>query len=353
MSIFDELPYPFQKPIAQELLRTMVALYRSEREAIALVEQHGIDQADVTPNLTTRQLWHELLIMGNQRGVTRDIVQAARGQFPKNPRAAILDALLNDQPVPVSAEPTDAAGNPAPFISGTDTVTKPEALLFFDDLTLPVGRVPGLIDTLRRMVDAAPAVCLLRTANGFGEFFGTGFRIAKNLILTNEHVLFPEKRIATRVFADFLFDIDGSGASLNMISLQGDAATIVGDRDDDWAVIKVAGMATTWPTIDLSAAPAPQAGDLAYILQHPGGHRKRLGFVRNTISDVTDRVVHYLTDTEPGSSGAPVFDAQGRCIALHHAGGEPQEVLGKPPVSKNEGILISRVLAGLQAKSVI
>jgi S1-C subfamily serine protease len=353
MSILDELPFPFQKPIAQELLRTMVALYRSEREATALVEQHGIDPADIPPNLTTRQLWHELLLMGNANGVTRDIVKAARAQFPNNPRAGILDAILNDQPVAVSAEPTDATGKPAPFISGTDTVTKPEALLFFDDLTMPVGRVPALIDTLRRMVEAAPAVCLLRTANAFGEFFGTGFRIAKNLILTNEHVLFPEKKIASLVFADFLFDIDGTGTALTMTSLQGDAATIVGDRDDDWAVIKVANMDAAWPTIDLAAAPTPQAGDLAYILQHPGGHRKRLGFVRNTISDVTDRVVHYLTDTEPGSSGAPVFDTRGRCIALHHAGGEPQEVAGKPPVSKNEGILISRVLAGLQAKNLI
>jgi len=38
---------------------------------------------------------------------------------------------------------------------------------------------------------------------------------------------------------------------------------------------------------------------------------------------------------------------------LHRAGGEPQEVLGKPPVSKNEGVLISRVAAGLHAKGVI
>ncbi len=331
----------------------MVALYRSEREAIALVEQHGIDPADVPPNLTPRQLWRELLLMGNALGVTGDIVRVARAQFPKNPRAATLDAVLADLPVAVSAEPTDASGNPAPFISGTDTVTTPEALLFFDDLTMPVGRVTGLIETLQRMVEVAPAVCLLRVANAFGEFFGTGFRIGPQLVLTNEHVLFPKNRKATRVFADFLFDTDVSGAALAITSLQGDAATITGDREDDWAIIKVTGMAAAWPTIDLAAAPAPQNGDLAYILQHPGGHRKRLGFVRNTISEVTDRVVHYLTDTEPGSSGSPVFDPLGRCVALHHAGGEPQEVLGKPPVSKNEGILISRVLTGLQAKGLI
>lgn len=118
MAIINELPYPFHKPMAQELLRTMVALYRSEREAIALVEQHGIDPADIKQNLTVRQLWHELLQMGNVRGVTADIVRAARLEFPKSPRAAFLDAVLADHVVPVSAEPPDAAtGQPTRFIS--------------------------------------------------------------------------------------------------------------------------------------------------------------------------------------------------------------------------------------------
>jgi len=64
-------------------------------------------------------------------------------------------------------------------------------------------------------------------------------------------------------------------------------------------------------------------------------------------------VVHYLTDTQEGSSGAPVFDAQGKLIALHHAGGRPQEVAGRAPLKKNEGIRISRIVAGLTAQGVV
>ncbi|MEO8703780.1 MAG: trypsin-like peptidase domain-containing protein [Kofleriaceae bacterium] len=353
MSILDELPYPFHKPMAQELLRVMLALYRSEREALFLVEQHGIDPADVTPNLTPRQLWHDLLQMGNARGVTADIVKAAREQNPKNPRADFLDSVLAGKTTPTSAEPTDNTGKPAPFITGDDKVTKPEALLFFDDLTIPTGGVPALIETLMHVVQRVPSVCLLRVKNPFGEFVGTGFRIGPELVLTNEHVLFPRRQVAVSVFADFDFDVDRDDKPLNVVSLPGDAASIAGNRDDDWAVVKVPGMAAAVPVIDLAAAPAPRVGDAAYILQHPAGRRKRLGYVRNTISDFDDRVVHYLTDTEPGSSGSPVFDTAGRCIALHHAGGEPQEVAGKPPVSKNEGILISRVLAGLKAKGLL
>jgi hypothetical protein len=352
MPIVDDLPYPFQKPAAQELLRTLVALYRTEREVIALVERFGIAPDGLVLGVSVRNLWHEVLQQSAIQGVTRQIVAAARDQYPNNPRAPFLLALLADKECPVSAEPTDATGAAAPFLRGSAEPTTPEALLFFDDLTLPCGRVPALIETLNRVLASVPSVCLLRVANLFGEFFGTGFRIGPNLILTNEHVLFPKKERAVSIQADFGFDIDPSGASLPVTSLAGDPATMVGMREDDWAVFQLAGMQPGWPILDLTA-PAPKAGDLAYILQHPGGQRKRLGFVRNTISDVDDRVVHYLTDTEPGSSGSPVFDAAGRLIALHHAGGDPVERAGKPPVRKNEGIAIGRVLAGLKAKGLM
>ena len=62
--------------------------------------------------------------------------------------------------------------------------------------------------------------------------------------------------------------------------------------------------------------------------------------------------MHYLTDTQEGSSGSPVFDQEGKLFALHHAGGRPQEVLGRAPLSKNEGIRINKIVKGLQDKGV-
>jgi S1-C subfamily serine protease len=218
---------------------------------------------------------------------------------------------------------------------------------------MPAGKVQNLIATLTKMIEIAPAVCLLRVENPFGSFFGTGFRIGDKMILSNHHVLFPKNQIATKVRADFGFDVDAKGVNIVVTPLPGTANTIMGEEADDWAVVEVPGMKATWPIVSLDGAPAPQIGDLAYILQHPGGQQKRLGFVRNTISDIDHRVVKYLTDTEPGSSGAPVFDTAGRLIALHHAGGRPVEVAGKPPVAKNEGIRISRVLARLKASGIV
>src|SRR5262249_31314290 len=155
------------------------------------------------------------------------------------------------------------------------------------------------------------------------QFFGTGFRIAPKLILTNHHVLYAKGAVAIHVQADFRFDVDATGASLPVKSLPGATASIRGEKPDDWAVIEVNDLQQDWARLPLAGAPVPKVGDPAYILQHPGGQQKRLGFVRNTISDVTDGVVRYLTDTEPGSSGAPVLDALGGLIGLHHAGGTP------------------------------
>jgi Trypsin-like peptidase domain len=159
------------------------------------------------------------------------------------------------------------------------------------------------------------------------------------------------RRLSCR--ADFGFELDAAGGGGHVTSLEGAIGTMNGEKGDDWAVIEIDGMQAAWPILALNAAPAPQSGDLAYIIQHPAGQHKRLGYVRNTISDVDDRIVRYLTDTRPGSSGAPVFDAQGRLVALHHAGGRPITVPGKPPLTKNEGIRISRAFARMRAFGLV
>jgi hypothetical protein len=294
MPIVDDFPFPFQDLAAQELMRVLAGLYRTEREAILFTQPFGIDPLSLTPGLSAINLWHDLLEELARQGNVRAAVKAAREQFSKNPRTPFLDALLADKPVACSAEPFSDHGP-----GFDDSVTAPEALLFFDDLTMAAGKVPNLITTLTKMIEIGPAVCLLRVESPFGSFFGTGFRISDKLILSNHHVLFPMRQMATGVQADFGFDVDANGASIAVTSLPGTTGTIQGEKADDWAVIEIPGMKPEWPILPLDAAPASRVGDLAYILQHPGGQQKRLGFVRNTISDIDDGVVRYLTDTEP------------------------------------------------------
>ena len=213
--------------------------------------------------------------------------------------------------------------------------------------------MPGLITTLQRLVALAPAVCRL-VVDVRGR--GTGFRISSDLLLTNWHVVHNASTgvRAGAVTAEFGYEDDGQGGEPAPTKIPCDVASIVTDSADDWAVIRAQQpLLDAWPAIKLSEAVEPVANEPAYIVQHPGGERKRLGFVRNQVSSFDDRVLHYLTDTQQGSSGSPVFDARGRLIGLHHAGGTPQQVVGKPPLAKNEGIRIPRIRKGLAERGVV
>jgi V8-like Glu-specific endopeptidase len=66
-----------------------------------------------------------------------------------------------------------------------------------------------------------------------------------------------------------------------------------------------------------------------------------------------DRLVQYLTDTLPGSSGAPVFDSDWHVVALHHSGGWLTEPASKRVFFRNEGIHINAVLRGLAANGLL
>lgn len=349
MGILDERAFPLGNPMAQELLLMLAEFYTSEEASERFVAQFGIRRIDIKPNQKPIDRWQNLLADLVRKGALRRAVEGAHEEFGDNPGVHFLKALLEDRSAPVSAQPRGKDGKP----NFDDTVTTKEALLFFNDLTMPVGEVANLIATLNKMVTLAPSICLLQVQGLADEFYGTGFRFGKDLILTNYHVLYPNDQVAAKVQVDFGFDVDANGSSTKVTSLAADAATIKGEKADDWAVIKVENMAEDWPALSLGGVPVPKVGERAFILQHPRGQKKRLGFVRNTISDVEDGVIRYLTDTQPGSSGSPVFDPQGRLIAVHHAGGRPSQVAGKPPVAKNEGVRISRVIERLKANNIL
>ena len=60
-------------------------------------------------------------------------------------------------------------------------------------------------------------------------------------------------------------------------------------------------------------------GEFVTIVQHPRGEKKQIALRENRIVDIPDRFLHYSADTEPGSSGSPVFNDQWEVVALHHA----------------------------------
>jgi len=346
-ALIDTFPYPWDQPEARELHVVLMQLYPSGKAAGFLAEDAGLNVGRINTDQAPYAVWREVLKLAASSQKTPKLIELARDENLDNPRRPFLDTLLARETPPLDSEPRGKDGAPS-FVRGTDDISKPEALLFHDDLTLPIGRLPWLMGVLETLKTLAPAVCRLEVVKDPMTRFGTGFRIASDLLLSNWHVLTIGGETPVRVTAEFGYDDDGAGGGLASKGIACDVSSIKGEAANDWAVIKVTQpLDDTIPILALSNAATPALGDPAFIVQHPLGNRKRVAYVRNSVTLLDDRVLQYLSDTQGGSSGSPVLNDRGRLIGMHHAGGRPQEFPGKPPLAKNEGVRIEAVQKGL------
>lgn len=350
-TLLADFPYPWAQPEAQQLHATLTQLYPSGSQAVALASRAGIAPGMVFAEQAPYAVWTDILDEAAAHGLLRALVEQAHHRLAAtSPARPFLAALLTDSPPPLAAEGDGAASG---FLHADDSISEPEALLYADDLTLLTNQVPALIATLQKLVRLAPAVCRLTVEVNDLRQYGTAFRIGPHLLLTNWHVLYNHRsqQPATSVLAEFGYESDAPHAG--SVAVPCDVASIQANQHNDWAVIQLAeSLGSEWPIIALTRLNRPLIRSAAYIIQHPGGSAKRLGYVRNQVSYVNDRLVQYLTDTQEGSSGAPVFNEQGEVIAVHHAGGQPHTLLGRPPIKKNEGILVSRILTDFDQRGI-
>jgi hypothetical protein len=93
-----------------------------------------------------------------------------------------------------------------------------------------------------------------------------------------------------------------------------------------------------------------------YIIGYPKGGDLRLSLDDNALLGCNERLLHYRTPTEGGSSGSPVFEAEDwRVVGLHHAGGRFEQVEDPPldgtppPYDANEGITVRAIKAAIAA----
>ena len=63
-----------------------------------------------------------------------------------------------------------------------------------------------------------------------------------------------------------------------------------------------------------------------------------------------DTRLRYKTNTQPGSSGSPCFDASFQWIALHHSGDPMYHSGGANAPRYNQGILVSAITALLETR---
>lgn len=99
-----------------------------------------------------------------------------------------------------------------------------------------------------------------------------------------------------------------------------------------------------------NALPVVNARARAYVVGHPQGAPLQVSLNDSLLLDIDDeeRLVHYRTPTEPGSSGSPVFNIRWQVIAIHHAGASNVPRLhGAGEYEANEGIALGAIRRAL------
>jgi endonuclease G len=233
------------------------------------------------------------------------------------------------------------------------------------------------INYLERGMRASRAVCRIEIRDERSRVVGhgTGFLVGPRLLLTNQHVLL-DKIEARHSLAEFDYENDVSSLPRPSIVFRLEPHVLYeSDRALDFALVAVEPIAVD----GTSALDAfghvklrPQSGkalmgEHVSIIQHPSGAPKQIAVRANRVVDVFDRYIRYKTDTEPGSSGAPVFSDEWEVVALHHAGVKERDKQGRvvnvdggvwtPDQGEdairwesNEGIRVSRILTHLQER---
>jgi len=206
--------------------------------------------------------------------------------------------------------------------------------------------------------------------------FGTGFLIGDNLLLTNNHVLVDAAE-ATGSFVEFDYELDEQDRPRSVVTfaLQPERFFMT-DKTLDYTLVFVQNesLAGGRQMSEFGRIPLIEAvgkvnvGHSVSIIQHPGGNRKSVALRDNTVKELLENVIQYEADTQPGSSGAPVFNDRWELVALHHSGVPKTNAAGKILRRDgaiwsesdgedqidwilNEGIRVSQIMAHLRANA--
>lgn len=203
------------------------------------------------------------------------------------------------------------------------------------------------ISFLSKGLERAKSVARVVLPTPKGSSVGTGFLTSNNLFFTNNHVISTKEQARD---ATIQFNYEFSDAGLPIVhdefKLDPDAIFATSTADD-WTCIKISSDANNkFAGLSLKKV-IVKKDDFVNIIQHPGGRRKELGLYHNLVTYVDDNIIQYLTDTEPGSSGSPVFNSEWEIVGIHHSGGMLREPGSTKPLLRNEGIAITKVLEGI------
>lgn len=334
-----------------------------------------------------------------------DLLDAARARWETSQpeRDGVMESLRNERPLETetpqrlnayakrlrtqvdSSHQTGASAIVKDLTTAINVIESqgPRAAPFPTQATAFLERVIGEAEEFLSVMFVKRAVVAARAVGRVVDSdtrrgFGTGFLVAPGILMTNHHVL-EEAKDAQKASIQFLYEleIDSRETTGHIFKLEPDRL-FHSDETLDMAIVAVAPLSLDGtPLTEFGKLPLVSAegkirkGQPVNIVQHPLAGRKQIVFRESTLialPEDADHVAHYTGDTQPGSSGSPVFSDRWEVVALHHSGVPEKDAAGEfvtktgTPWNRdmdpegntlkwvaNEGIRISRIMRHLDA----
>jgi V8-like Glu-specific endopeptidase len=331
--------------------------------------------SDVLPRRITRLISNPLL---------KNSLEVQPGNGGDNRVLEEIDSYVLMPPASSKAEANERLQQLSPQARG-----QLEAIICGNDL-LPIWFLNRGAE-LRRTVARIKVV----TSDG-AEGYGTGFLVGPGILITNRHVLDQSDiggdsllSIVANAVAEFDVEIVPQVIAPGKTRLVSSTPAVFRLAPqtllltDAWNALDYVLIALESKSIDgqhdiseygfnrLSADMGKTVtGEPVFIIQHPNGESKKISLLNNKmmIRNEQSSYLYYEADTEPGSSGSPVFNRQWEVVALHHSvefardpedrimakdGSLWNEAMGTAAIktmSFNEGVRVSRILKQVEAK---
>jgi trypsin-like peptidase/tetratricopeptide repeat protein len=339
-------------------------------EIVAMLERDESARAGTTP------VWEVATLLEGQLALGRlDALFERARQYSSHPEADAFEVgstlrqlievwnLTDDEPpgselLPVlrakllSAEGGTLAFAPRALARERERLSRPRLIHGADGFQT--------VQWYRRGLDCCEAVARLETESGRG--IGTGWLVSaadclpgggnELLLMTNAHVISP----AERPFRGALLPAEAI-ASFQLTDKRIGLGDIVWSSPVDCFDCTLVRLKTQPSIRPLTLASAPVEMRVPpprmYMIGYPGGRDVQFSLQDNHLVGANDRLLHYRTPSEGGSSGSPVFNASWEVVALHHAGSATLKRIdgNEGTYEANEGIRLSALL--LAARSAV
>ena len=189
---------------------------------------------------------------------------------------------------------------------------------------------------------------VLRISNDAG--LGSGFLVGSGLVMTNNHVIATPQLAQQSAFTfNYQLDLQSSPAPTQTSRALPDGLFYT-NADLDVTLVTIEDAPTDTAPLALARLRL-QRDQRVNIIQHPGGHYKKISMQNNFVAYADARHLQYLTSTEPGSSGSPVFNDDFVVVGIHHSGGNLLEPGTNRRYLRNAGSSMIAVLDDLRANA--